>query len=123
MTNAYTHVEVESNDNTPMSANQVYKNIGARHPVSAVRLFEGEPEGRLFDLTGWSSDEGGSPCDAFAVQIEDSSEGSAWLVYGGDWGVRLRPTESLEDWSVDDPDQYGETHLVLSDEDDIMFTD
>ena len=46
-----------------------------------------------------------------------------YVIYGGDWGVRLRPTESLEDWSIEDTDQYGETHLVLSDEDDIMFAD
>jgi hypothetical protein len=120
---AYTHVEVEPNPNTPMQATQVYKDIGARHPVAALRLFEGSPEGRLFDVTGWSSEDGGSPVEAYAVQVEDSSAGSAWLVYGGDWGIRLRPTESLEDWSIDDPDQYGETHLVLSDEDDIMFAD
>jgi len=119
----YTHVEVEPNDNTPMSANQVYQDIGGRHLVAAVRLFEGDPDGRLLDITGWSSAEGGSPVEAYAVQIEDSSEGSAWLVYGGDWGVRLRPTESLEDWRIDDPEQYGETHLVLADEDDIMFAD
>jgi hypothetical protein len=119
----YTHVEVEASDNTPMSATQVYKNIGETHPVAAVRLFEGGPEGRLFDITGWSSIDGGSPCEAYAVKIEDSSEGAAWLVYGGDWGVRLRPTESMEDWSIADADQYGETHLVLADEDDIMFVD
>ncbi len=120
---AYTHVEVESNENTPMSANQVYKNIGEIYRVAAVRIFEGAPEGQLFDITGWSSTDGGSPSDAFAVKIEDSSEGSAWLIYGGDWGVRLRPTESLEDWSIADAGQYGETHLVLGDEGDIMFAD
>jgi hypothetical protein len=120
---AYTRVEVEPNPNTPMQAAQVYKDIGARHPVAAVRLFEGEPEGRLFDVTGWASEAGGTPVEAFAVQVEDSSAGAAWLVYGGDWGIRLRPTESFEDWSIDDPDQHGETHLVLSDEDDIMFAD
>ncbi|HXH21690.1 MAG TPA: hypothetical protein VNN10_06645 [Dehalococcoidia bacterium] len=120
---SYTRVEVEPNANTPMAATQVFKNIGTPHPVSAVRLFEGEPEGRLFDVTGWSSAEGGSPVSAYAVQVEDSSAGAAWLVYGGDWGIRLRPTESLEDWSLEDPDQYGETHLVLADEDDIMFAD
>ena len=56
-------------------------------------------------------------------RIEDSSEGSAWLVYGGDWGVRLRPAQSFEDWSLGEGDQYGETHLVLADEGDIMFAD
>jgi hypothetical protein len=120
---SFTHVEVEPNDNCPMSANQVYKNITEPQPVAAVRLFEGDPEGRLFDVTGWSSADGGSAVEARAVKVEDSSAGSAWLVYGGDWGLRLRPTESLEDWSIEDADQYGETHLVLSDEGDIMFAD
>ena len=120
---SFTHVEVEANPNTPMSATQVYKNISEPFRVAAVRIFEGDPEGRLFDITGWTSAGGGSPCDAFAVKVEDSSSGEAWLVYGGDWGLRLRPTESFEDWSLSDPDQYGETHLVLADEGDIMFAD
>lgn len=118
---SYTQVQVESNPNCPMSAQQVYKNITEPHAVAAVRLFEGEPEGRLFDITGWSEFEGAIP--AYAVKVEDSSSGSSWLVYGGDWGLRLRPTESMEDWNLEDPDQYGETHLVLADEDDIMFAD
>jgi hypothetical protein len=29
----------------------------------------------------------------------------------------------MEDWSLGDPEQHGETHLVLADEDDIMFAD
>ncbi|HEY7268812.1 MAG TPA: hypothetical protein VH951_03205 [Dehalococcoidia bacterium] len=120
---SFTHVEVEPNANCPMSANQVYKNLTEPHLVAAVRLFEGAPEGRLFDITGWSSVEGGSPCECYAVKVEDSSSGEAWVVYGGDFGLRLRPTESFEDWSLEDQDQYGETHLVLADEDDIMFAD
>jgi hypothetical protein len=123
MNSAFTYIEVESNPNSAMSANQVYKNLTEPYRVAAVRLFEGDPEGRLFDITGWSSAEGGSPCDAFAVKVEDSSAGEAWLVYGGDWGLRLRPTESMEDWSLDAADQFGESHLVLADEDDIMFSD
>jgi hypothetical protein len=120
---SFTHVEVEPNANCPMPANQVYKNISEPYPIAAVRIFEGDPEGRLFDVSGWSSAGGGSPSDAFGVKVEDSSAGEAWLVYGGDWGLRLRPTESLEDWSIDDADQYGETHLVLADEGDLMFAD
>lgn len=120
---AYTHIDVEANPNTLLSANQVYYNAGEAYRVAAVRLFEGNPEGRLYDVAGWSSADGGTPVEAYAVKVEDSSEGEAWLVYGGDWGLRLRPTESLEDWSRDDTGQFGETHLVLADEADIMFAD
>ena len=115
----YTHVEVESNDNTPMMAQQVYKNIGVPFPVSHVRIYEGEPGGQLCAITGWSSIDNGSAVAAYAVQIEDSSAGMAYLVYGGDWGVRLRPAEPDAPWSLDDPEQWGETHLVISDEADL----
>jgi hypothetical protein len=116
---AYTHVEVEPNDNTPMMAQQVYKNLSLPFRVSQVRIYEGEPEGTLHDIVGWSSVDGGSATDAFAVQIDDSSEGTAYLVYGGDWGVRLRPAGSDGDWRIDDASQFGETHLVLAAREDL----
>jgi hypothetical protein len=116
---AYTRVDVEPNDNTPMMAQQVYKNIGAPFPISHVRVYEGEPEGRLCAITGWSSSESGPEAPVYAVQVEDSSAGAAFLVYGGDWGVRLRPAESEGPWSLDDAGQWGETHMVLSSEDDL----
>jgi hypothetical protein len=115
----YTHVEVEPNDNTPMMAQQVYKNVGVPFPVSHVRIYEGEPDGQLCAITGWSSAESGPEAPAYAVLIDDSSEGRAILVYGGDWGVRLRPAESETPWSLEDANQWGETHLVLASEDDL----
>lgn len=115
----YTHIDVESNDNTPMMAQQVYRNIGLPFAVTHVRLYEGEPEGKLCAITGWSSADGGTETKAYAVKIEDSSEGMAYLVYGGDWGVRLRPAESEAAWSLEDFDQWGETHLVIADEADL----
>src|SRR3954454_24366481 len=83
----YTYVDVESNPNSPMSANQVFRNIDAPFRVVQVRIFEGEPGGQLCAITGWSSQEDGTPVAAHAVRIEDSSQGQAFLVYGGDWGV------------------------------------
>ena len=115
----YTHVEVEPNDNTPMSANLAFKNLGDAFPVAIVRIFEGEPEGKLYSVTGWQSADEGSPAPAYAVQVEDSGSGAAYLIYGGDWGVRLRPADSDGDWSTSDTDQFGETHLMLADREDI----
>ena len=114
----YTHIDVESNDNSVMMANQVFKNLASPAVVTRVRLFEGRPEGVVFEVTGWSSAGGGSPVDAYAVDVEDSGSGGAILVYGGDWGVRLRPIGAAS-WDLSDPDQWGETHLVLADHDDI----
>ena len=115
----YTHVQVELNDSSLMSADQVYKNLSDPFPVVGVRLHEGEPGGTPCAVTGWSSENGGSPIEAYAVQVEDSSEGSAYVVYGGDWGLRLRPAESEGPWSLSDPSQTGETHLVLADRQDL----
>ncbi len=120
MFSAYTQVQVDPSDNCPMSAQQVYKNLDAPFPVSQVRIYEGEPEGVLYAVTGWSSEGGGTPVPAYAVQVEDSSEGSAYLVYGGDYGLRLRPVDSDDAWSLDASDQFGETHLVLADREDLI---
>ncbi len=119
----YTQVQVEPNANTPMSAQQVYKNLNQPFRVAAVRIFEGEPAGKLYAVTGWSSDAGGSACAVYGVRVEDSSAGSAYVVFGGDWGVRLRPVESTQPWSADDPGQFGETHLVLADSEDLIAAD
>ncbi len=114
----FTYVDVEPNPNCLMAANQVYKNLGEPFRVAAVRIYEGEPEGRLFAVCGWSGGEG--PAGAYAVRVEDSSAGAAYVVYGGDWGIRLRPAESMADWSLHDADQRGETHLVLADAEDLV---
>ena len=120
MTAAYTHVEVEPSDNCPMSANLVFKNLNDPVRVIAVRLYDGLPEGTDFALTGWSSENGGTPCPAFAVRVEDSGSGGAVLVYGGDLGIRLRPASSDADWSIEAEDQWGETHLVIADLSDVQ---
>jgi hypothetical protein len=116
----YTHIEVESNDNSLMMAQQVYRNVGVPFVVSHVRIYEGVPGGQLCAITGWSSANGGSETEAVGVEIEDSSEGRAILIYGGDWGVRLRPAEAEGPWSIDDSQQWGETHLVLASADDLV---
>lgn len=117
--NSYTHIDVEANENSPMMANMVFHNLGEPVRVVRVRLYEGRPEGEVFAVTGWSSADGGAPCDAFAVPVDDSGSGNAYLVYGGDWGVRLRPLTAQE-WRIDAPDQWGETHLVLADAEDLF---
>jgi hypothetical protein len=117
----YTHVEVEANDNCPMSANLAFKNLSEPFAVTRVRIYEGEPGGRLCAVTGWSSDGEGTPVVATAVAVEDSGAGGGYLLYGGDWGIRLRPLDSTEgEWSLAADDQWGETHLVLADREDLL---
>ena len=119
----FTYVEVEPSENCPMSVSMVYKNLSEPFRVAVVKLYEGEPGGRLYAVTGWSSVAGGSPAEAYAVEVEDSSAGRAFVLYGGDWGIRLRPAESNASWSLSDADQWGETHLVLADAEDLTPVD
>ena len=116
----FTHVQVEPNDNCEMSTFLVYKNVTEPVAISGVRLYEGAPEPTLYAITGWSSDGGGTATPAYSVQVEDSGSGVVWLVYGGDWGIRLRPADSMEDWGLGRPGQWGETHLVLAEREDIF---
>jgi hypothetical protein len=116
----YTYVDVDSNPNSPMSASQVFRNIDLPFRVAQVRIFEGEPEGQLCAITGWSSQDQGSPVAAYAVRIEDSSQGEAFLIYGGDWGLRLRPAGDNDAWAHENGSQWGEPYLVLADAEDIV---
>jgi hypothetical protein len=102
-----------------MSAFQIYHNAGEPFAVRRVRIFEGGDEGKVCAVTGWSSDGGGWPSEVYAVKVEDSSEGSAYLVYGSDWGIRLAPVDSPGNWDTANSGQWGETHLVLADLEDI----
>jgi hypothetical protein len=117
----FTHIEVEANESFPSSANMVFKNLTDPVFVSRVRIFDGAPEGTMHVVTGWSSAGGGTPVPAFAAQVEDSGAGAAFIVYGGDWGIRLRPESSASEWSLTDPDQWGETHLLLADAEDLVL--
>jgi hypothetical protein len=119
----YTRIEVEPNDNSLASANLAFKNLSDPFRVARVRIFDGQPDGTVYAVTGWSSANDGSPVEAHAVQVEDSGAGAAYVVYGGDWGIRFKLTDSAAGWSASDPDQWGETHLVLADREDIVASE
>jgi hypothetical protein len=57
-------------------------------------------------VTAVEADDGVSPGDPFAVLVEDSSDGTAWLIVGGSGGLLLEHAESGE--------RVREPYLVLS---------
>jgi hypothetical protein len=93
-------VFVEPNDNAPEGCGLRFRSERPPAPARRVLL-----DGAWHDVSGWSSTGGGSACPAYAALVEDSSAGTAMLVYGGDWGVRLTP--------ADGGAPTGESHLVL----------
>ena len=98
-------VLVDANDGCEECALR-FKAEDEPRPARAVR-FHGDDDLPLeCDVTGWSSADGGSAVPALACTVEDSSSGSAILVWGGDWGLRLAPRDGRP--------AFGESHLRLS---------
>ena len=85
------YIEVEENDNCEYMSMQLYETRADPTPIAWVRLFEpGRPDG-VYEVTGWSSEGGGTPCPAMYVPVSDSGQAIAHLISGGDWGIRMRP--------------------------------
>ena len=101
MTNPlYIDLFIDPNPNVPEGCGQRFKALDAPRAVSRVRY-----DSQVCQITGWSSAAGGSACPALAVGVEDSGGGTALLIYGGDWGLRLTPGGSGA--------PFGEPYLLL----------
>lgn len=109
----------EENDNTGFVDDRVFQERSEPREVTHVlRQHQGEEV--------WCSVVGltnvGVPEPALACKVDDSGEGTCWLVYGGLWGLRLRDPACNDEWSLDDPHQWGEAFLLLpSDGADLRF--
>ena len=110
------YLEVEENANSEYMPLMLYEAHAGPVLVSQLVLDEpGRPPG-VYDVTGWSSDGDGTPCPAMYAPVSDSGQAVVHLVFGGDWGIRLKPSESPEDWDLAGETQFGEPYLMLTDE-------
>lgn len=116
-------VEVESNDNCPDGFFARFKEAGTARPVNQVRLYERNPVGEWYWVTGWCDDTETPSCQAYGQLVEDSGSGLAHLVYGGIYGLRFKPLHVDEPWNLESRHQWGETHLLLSSERDLRYGD
>lgn len=116
-------LEVESNENCEASIFARFKEVRPARPVHQVRLYDRNPAGEWYWVTGWS-DNGQTPaCPAYAQLVEDSGAGLAHLVYGGLYGLRFRPIQIDEPWSLKSSHQWGEAYLSLADDRDLHYAD
>jgi hypothetical protein len=116
-------IEVESNPNCENSLFARFKEHGLARPISQIRIYEHSPEGEWCWVTGWTDDPAEPRCQAYAQPVEDSGAGSAQLVFGGIWGIRLKPIRLDEAWNLDSQNQWGEAYLSLASTSDIRFAD
>jgi hypothetical protein len=116
-------VEVESNENCDASFFARFKEAGPARPVVLVRLFEHNPAGEWYWVTGWSDNAETPTCQAYAQLVEDSGSGLAHLVYGGIYGLRFKPITIEEPWSLASLHQWGEAYLSLASERDLRYAE
>ncbi len=106
-------IEVLPNPNCEPEELRVFHDVEAPRTAAKVCLerIPGElPE--WYDVTGWTS--AGSPCPAVAQRVDDSGEGLAVLIHGGDCGLRLKPAGLDEVWDLESHNQFGAPFLLIA---------
>ena len=114
-------VEVESNDNCDASVFARFKEIGQARPLQQIKLYDRNPEGEWYWVIGWSDNAQTPTCQAYAQLVEDSGAGLTHLVYGGLYGLRFKPVDIQEAWSLESRHQWGDTYLSLANERDLRY--
>jgi hypothetical protein len=106
----YIEVNVSEGANSPMTVNRMFSVAKKPKPVRAVWASLPSGADAWCEVVGWSGD---GACQAYAATVEDSGDGTALLVYGGDDGIRLKPEGHASPWSLATRDQWGEPCLLL----------
>jgi hypothetical protein len=113
-------VETEENPNCEWMPLQVYESHESSKPIRLVTLEDPNYPRGIYGVSGWSSVGGGTPCPALFAPVSDSGQAVVYLVYGGDWGIRLRPEIYTGNWSIKNTYEHGEPYLMLIDRSDII---
>lgn len=114
------YITVEENPNCDAVEGRVF-NEREKNPRSILQVRQTR-QGRdvWCDITGLDAD--GKPCPALARKVDDSGDGTCYLVQGGAWGLRLKEVSQPGPWSLEDRRQWGESFLLLpSDGEDVKF--
>jgi hypothetical protein len=111
-------IEVEKNANCAASEEFEFRELSKPRPIRAIRVEESGKE-VICDVTG--VERGGKFGPAMAVKVTDSGEGFAFLIYGGAWGLRLKPASLAASWDLADRRQWGEPFKLYGSEDDIIY--
>ena len=112
-------IEIPSNPNCASVDTRVFHALSSAQQVGRVRLARQAGEVRWHDVTGWSM--AGQSCPAMMQKVDDSGEGVAFLIYGGDAGLRLKPAGHPALWRFEDATQRGEPFLLVSNLSDVQL--
>ena len=113
------HLEIESNPNCQENHEFVFNELGIPEPVRAILVGD---EGKETECDVAGVDAQGRCVQAMGVKIADSSDGIAYMIYGGAWGIRLRPAKFRhEPWDLKNKNQWGEPFKIYGKKEDIFY--
>ena len=112
-------IEIEPNSNCEAVDMRLFHDLEPARRVHQVRLEREFGKPQWFDVTGWTQDE---KCrEALVQKVDDSGDGIALLIHGGDAGLRFRPSASDASWHSGNPDQWGLPFFLTVDMQDIKI--
>jgi hypothetical protein len=130
-------VRFDDNPNCGFTEDRVWKEQGQPRGILVVLRAR---DGKEVWCAVTGVDDQGKFIPALGIKVEDSGEGTCWLIYGGRWGLRFaqltnddcRVTNKTQSsivnlqssikWSLDDAAQWAEPFLLLPpDGQDIRF--
>ena len=114
-------IDLEENENSGYFPIQIFETQGKSRSVEIITVPNIPESDAPHDVVGWCSDNGGSICNVTAVVVGDSGLGQVRMIYGGDHGIRLRPSSSDSIWSLDATDQFREPYILLPISVDLIF--
>ena len=113
-------LEIPPNPNCEAVELRVFNDLEPPKPITHVRVEP--PRGGAAQwcaVTGWTLQATSGP--ALARRVDDSGEGVAILVSGGEAGLRLKPERDATPWGLTQPSQWGVPFLLLPDASDLRF--
>ena len=107
------YIDIDPNDNLDEACMATFKETGASAPVRAVRLCR-DGVWQWCAITGWAD---AAAIPALLTPIEESGDGPALLLHGGNHGLRLAAIPAPADhtrvrWDLGDANQWAEPFLL-----------
>lgn len=112
-------IEIEENQNCESVDMRIFRESDKAQAVSHLRLEKDMKPAQWYEVIGWTS--ANSPMDAVVQKVDDSGDGIALLVHGGDCGLRLREEANEDEWSLDNLNQWGLPFYLTTSSEDIRY--
>ena len=112
-------IQVEANPNCTGSEQFVFSELETPRRIRGLKV---SGQGREMDCEVVGVESGGRFIEAQATKITDSGEGFAYLIHGGRWGIRIRPSlYAGEAWGLENKHQWGEPFKIYGNKEDIIW--